>query len=86
MTEQNSYPAQRMDSFEVQPEHFKNFVGSLRKFIEQENLPCKENLKKALEHIAFDKVQSNFIVFPQGSKLVLSQLGRMFGKPHQYGQ
>ena len=44
MTEQNSYPAQRMDSFEVQPEHFKNFVATLKRFIEQENLPCKENL------------------------------------------
>lgn len=49
---------------EVQPEHFKNFVFMLKTFIDRENLPCKANLLTALENIVFDKVQSNFLIFP----------------------
>ena len=31
----------RVDSLEVAPEHFKNFIFMLRAFIDRENLPCK---------------------------------------------
>lgn len=57
---------------EVQPTNFKNFVFMLKTFIDRENLPCKRDLLLALEDIVFDKVQSNFLIFPQGSQLILS--------------
>ena len=74
-----TFPASRMDSFEVEAEPFKNFTCSLKTFIERENMPCKANLRQALENITLSKVQSNFLIFPQGSQLILSQLNRLFG-------
>lgn len=59
-----TFPATRMDSFEVQAEPFKNFTVSLKTFIEQENLPCKANLRQALENLTMSKVQTNFLIFP----------------------
>jgi hypothetical protein len=44
----NTFPASRIDSYEVKPEHFKNFTVSLKTFIENESLPCKSNLSQAL--------------------------------------
>ena len=60
----STFPAQRMDSYEVQPENFKNFTVSLKTFIERETLPCKSQLKSALENMTLDKVQSSHLVFP----------------------
>ena len=47
MSGSSAFPVSRVDSssFEVQPDHFKNFTLSLKKFIEFESLPCKENLR-----------------------------------------
>ena len=63
----NTFPASRIDSCEVKPEHFKNFIVSIKSLIDNESLPCKSNLSQALQNITFDKVQSNYINFPSGS-------------------
>ncbi len=60
----NAIPNSRMDSLEVEPEPFKNFIVSLKTFIEQQSLPCKGSLKQALESITLDKVQSSHLIFP----------------------
>jgi len=57
---------------------------SLKTFIDREPLPCKSKLKEALAEIALEKVQSNHLVFPQGSQLILSQLNRFFGSSPKY--
>ena len=42
----NTFPAPRLDSFEVQPDQFKNFIVSLKTFIDKEtHLPCRDNLR-----------------------------------------
>ena len=75
-----AFPAARMDSFEVELDTFRNFTVSLKRFIERESsLPCKNALHSALESITLGKVQSNFLIFPGGSQLILSQLNRLFG-------
>ena len=40
----STFPAARMDSFEVEADTFRNFTVSLWRFIERENLPCKAEL------------------------------------------
>ena len=68
----NGFQASRIESCEMQPEKFKNFVCSLKAFIERENIPCRSHLRKALEEITLEKLHSNQLIFPQSNQLILS--------------
>lgn len=70
---------QRADSYEVQPEQLKNFVVSLKSFIDRENIPNKKNLLSVLAELTLEKIESNHLIFPQGSQLIFSQMNRLFG-------
>ena len=76
MKRSNSYTG-KASSFEVHSvECFLNFLTSAFQFMKSKN---DGKLLQALTHISYEKIQSNFLVFPEGSDHVLDVIDDLFG-------
>ena len=74
----NSYTG-KASSYEVQSlDSFLDFLTSAFQFMKAYS-HSSGRLLQALTHISYEKIQSNFLVFPEGSNHVLNEMDDLFG-------